>query len=693
MKIHKRLATLFISLFLLSCSGSNDGNSGMTIRLFQKADTYINHVAIIDEKQEFSFWSKTGYDFVGYFDANDTQYSDELGHSLKEWKSDFPDTLYAKYEPKEYTIELNLGGGALSYGDTSFKVTYDTDISSLPLEPPYKEKHTFLGYYVGDGESSKRVTDSEANFLSEAKIFNDSFYPIKEDSQTLSFTALYSESEVEFYMVDLNRKITFKQGASIDSFPYTIQDNHCFVGFYYDSEYQKRVEFPLLATYTGQVTSIYARYEKGTEKGLSYSFDTADTYIASYVGSAEKVFVPDSYMGKLVTRIGSIEASMAEIIVIPQTVTNINEGAFKNSAKAKEIILSDKVNVISKECFANCKKLEKVRLNDAITEIGEYAFFHCESLKSIILPAHLESIAKTSLIGTVSLENIAIDGDNEAYFVEEGVLYLKKSPSSYSLLKYPNAKEGYSYRINAKTSTICEYAFSYSKLRKVEAGSSLISIEEGAFMNSASLNCFKVLETPTLDVYKWAFVHCPMLASIVFDVTSMVVLSSDNVFEGSYEGLKVFVPNATYFSYVTDYHWSKTSVDLMRMTMIFGDYCIDTYSTGVKIIAYFGDDKKVVIPNYLNGKSVLAIGGYAFIFNEFIEELELNQDLELIQDHAFIYCGNLKNIYVNGDTLKSIEGEPFDLGVSIFIRNDSQELLDAYKRSWEAYKDSIWTAN
>ena len=67
-------------------------------------------------------------------------------------------------------------------------------------------------------------------------------------------------------------------------------------------------------------------------------------------------------------------------VVIPDSVTEIGECAFRCCRSLKEITIPDSVTEIGKYAFRNCKSLEKITIPSSVIKIGNYAFDGCEDL-------------------------------------------------------------------------------------------------------------------------------------------------------------------------------------------------------------------------------------------------------------------------------------------------------------------------
>ena len=69
--------------------------------------------------------------------------------------------------------------------------------------------------------------------------------------------------------------------------------------------------------------------------------------------------------------------------VVPNGVTEIQDGAFYNCQSLYSIRLGDNIVSIGAEAFAHCKSLRSIRIPNSVTHIGDKAFLACPSLHSI----------------------------------------------------------------------------------------------------------------------------------------------------------------------------------------------------------------------------------------------------------------------------------------------------------------------
>lgn len=62
-------------------------------------------------------------------------------------------------------------------------------------------------------------------------------------------------------------------------------------------------------------------------------------------------------------------------IIIPDSVTKIEERAFKGCKYLRYAVIPDNVTRIGSEAFSECSMLYRIVLPDELTEIGAYIFF------------------------------------------------------------------------------------------------------------------------------------------------------------------------------------------------------------------------------------------------------------------------------------------------------------------------------
>lgn len=126
-------------------------------------------MTLSEEYQEFIGWYKNP-DFSGqmYTAIAETDYGDY--------------SLYAKFVPKTYTVELDEVGGYLT--NHSVPVSYG---QSFTLPVPTRTGYTFAGWYCSTGYSDTKLTDEFGNSLDVFKKYNGYEYQTPNDISIMAF--------------------------------------------------------------------------------------------------------------------------------------------------------------------------------------------------------------------------------------------------------------------------------------------------------------------------------------------------------------------------------------------------------------------------------------------------------------------------------------------------------------------------
>ena len=143
-----------------------------------------------------------------------------------------------------------------------------------------------------------------------------------------------------------------------------------------------------------------------------------------------------------------------ETVVIPDTVTKIDGGAFKYSG-IKYIDIPDSVTYLGCEAMSSCHRLETINIGKGVSYIHEWAIY------------------------SSSLKEINVDPENNCFADIDGVLYSKDFTEIYL---YPNNKKDSEFYIPETVVTIKDGAFGNTKnLKKLHIGKNIQKIEINNF--------------------------------------------------------------------------------------------------------------------------------------------------------------------------------------------------------------------
>ena len=95
-------------------------------------------------------------------------------------------------------------------------------------------------------------------------------------------------------------------------------------------------------------------------------------------------------------------------INLPNSVTGIERGAFKNCTRLTDINIPNSVTSIEYETFYRCTSLTDINIPNSVTSIGYDAFRDCTSLTNINIPNSVTSIGGGAFGGCTSLTDVNI---------------------------------------------------------------------------------------------------------------------------------------------------------------------------------------------------------------------------------------------------------------------------------------------
>jgi hypothetical protein len=177
------------------------------------------------------------------------------------------------------------------------------------------------------------------------------------------------------------------------------------------------------------------------ENGIKYGYDASvvsDTAIGSSTPDASKGDIDGAFWDCRYTIVS---------LVIPDTVTAIDCGAFCNCYVLETVIIPGSVKIIGNDAFSSCYALKNLELGEGIEKISNFAFWNCDSLKSVTIPTSVTTIypifCRCYMLETVILHD-NIDYIDASCFDE--------NPSLKSFTIQPKVTDIPSYAFNKNTS-------------------------------------------------------------------------------------------------------------------------------------------------------------------------------------------------------------------------------------------------
>ena len=436
----------------------------------------------------------------------------------------------------------------------------------------------------------------------------------------------------------------------------------------------------------------------------------------------DDLIIPDEYNGLPVTSIGkeAFRGNDFKTICLGNNVKTIDENAFESSSTIKMIKIPDNVEEIGSMAFFGCKRLESVIIGNGVKFIGDEAFGACDILFSLEIGENVNYMASNAFsycrrlveinnhskievqyrktgeynLGTCAL-NIANKGDvfssnlskdNGFVVYTEGTeKFLVSYDGSEDKLTIPsyitrinqfafynieNIKEVWigdnikeigeaafygcsvqSVFINANALTIKKESFAYcSNLFKVIIGDEILGIDDRAFYYCKKLSSVTLGKNMT-DIHYEAFEECGKIVEVINN--SRLDIRKESIGNGG------VAENALVVSNCDANYTSRVSID--------DGYIIYNEGLSFVLLSYVGEEKDLVIPNYVTeimekalidegmksvviGENVLAIGWFAFYRCYNLEKVTIGKSVVFIGGEAFSKCSSLESVIFEDTT-------------------------------------------
>lgn len=184
-------------------------------------------------------------------------------------------------------------------------------------------------------------------------------------------------------------------------------------------------------------------------------------------------------------------------IIIPNTVKEISDGAFKNCDKITEITIPEGVTRIGYEAFKDCDNLVTIVIPNTVTYIDDYAFEYCYELKNINFPDSIEYIGYRIFYNMTDNYGEWING---GFYVGNHLI-----DTSYDISEDFIIRDG--------TICIAGGAFSGKAITSVQIPNSVVFIGERAFYSCNRLNQIIIPES-VAKIGDGAFYYCENLKNV-----------------------------------------------------------------------------------------------------------------------------------------------------------------------------------
>ena len=195
-------------------------------------------------------------------------------------------------------------------------------------------------------------------------------------------------------------------------------------------------------------------------------------------GAGSLLIIPDTVtyngIGYPVTSIGEYALAYTSLssVTIPNTVTSIENHAFRNSTSLSSVTIPNSVTHIGYCAFGYCSSLTGVTIPNSVTSIEENAFAECTSLTSVTLPNTITTIGRLVFSNCTSLTSVTIP--NSVNTIEYSAFMHCTSLTSVTIPNSVISIEGYAFG-------------QCTSLTSVTIPSSVTSIEGDSFAGDTSI--------------------------------------------------------------------------------------------------------------------------------------------------------------------------------------------------------------
>lgn len=421
-------------------------------------------------------------------------------------------------------------------------------------------------------------------------------------------------------------------------------------------------------------------------------------------------------------------------MVIPETVSDgtnnytvkrIRKDGFSHCSGLHSVVLPNTVTDIDYGAFRNCGNMVYANIGNSVVNIGLYAFMHCRNLNSLVLPDSIENIGEWAFDDcglTEPLYNSRIfayfpDGYALDYVVPDGIEKIASHAfaecNSLVFISMPTS-----------VTSIGLGAFdSCMNLETVDLGDSVTYIGEGAFSNCESLASINFPNSVTFvgdDAFlrtNWpepiyndhVFAYCPSsyIASN-YNIPDGIEQIAGGAFESCERLYSIVIPESvtSIGKYAFEYCSKLAVINLPNSVTEIGELAFMDCSSLTEpvcndhIFAYFPvlNAQMNNVTNYVVLEGIETIAYCAFWpswyqGNNLLTSITLPASLTYLSENSFYNCSNLRSIRIKAMTPPDSFDGLYSLNLDEIIVPCGAEA--DYKGSdfWSEYYDLIYEGN
>ena len=314
---------------------------------------------------------------------------------------------------------------------------------------------------------------------------------------------------------------------------------------------------------------------------------------------------------------------------LPNSIENIGGKAFSECRALTKLMIPENVASIGESAFSHCSSLQTIAFSEGckIQNISEYCFSNCTSLNKVYFSDNIMKLGKGSFKNNYLLHELNFGENSELIIIDDYCFY---SCSNLRTMQIPES-----------VTTIGEFAYAFSGLKKVEISKNITAVKNAAFGACYALEEVNVTKNNT--VYA-------ALDNVLFNKEISIVYCVPASRTGSYSLPKTVTTVAPYSFY---YDILLTRVVLPEGL---GDIQHNAFyncsrMVTVDIPASVGNIGRNAFENcselnsvtFASGSNVERLGIYTFV-NCGLSEITIPASVQEMAQYVFFGCNRLKKI-------------------------------------------------
>lgn len=407
-----------------------------------------------------------------------------------------------------------------------------------------------------------------------------------------------------------------------------------------------------------------------------YSVDTVTVFDYIFGGS-----VPESLKTVIITDDTGIpegafeDDQYIENITVNDEVAVMNKNSFKNCKSLKSYVINSNITVIPDSAFEGCTFLETIEIPDTVQNIGKQAFKDCKSLKSIHIPSGVSTIYDETFMNCKSIKEIEIPDTVTSIgkSVLSGAIALEsvKIPfigDSKNIVNTTELDENktFGYLFGTTNDSIP------TSVTKVVVTNAITNTDADKFAGvppyafASCANVIDIIIERGASVYRGAFENCRALKSLYLPRTVSTI--SENILFGSTSLETLSVPfigqsrrlngkETSVLGYF--FGWNDGNHSATDISQIYNEdgsshfYRIPASLKNVIVIAQttlpYGAFSNTMVEN-VSIISGATIDTAAFYNCQYLKNVKLPNDMQIIGEEAFAECYSLESINIPAQT-------------------------------------------